>query len=86
MQRSSNDDSSDALFYIVPSMVTLIVVSTVGIGVWFGVIRKKQKKRLGMAMTSSKRQIGIFSETGFIPGKGVVKNVLDGSNQHIGAK
>ncbi len=54
MQRSGGDEDDDTLLYVLPPMLMLIVVGTVGVAVWFGLVRKKQKKRLGMAMTSGK--------------------------------
>jgi hypothetical protein len=54
LRSNDDDESDDILMYVLPPMFTLLIVATVAGTVWFTFVRKKQKKRLGMAMTSSK--------------------------------
>ena len=54
LQRSGGSGvDDDTLYYVLPPMLLLILIAGVGGAVWFGLIRRQQKKRHGMAMTSS---------------------------------
>jgi hypothetical protein len=52
--RSNDETDNDVLLYILPPFFTLILVAVIVAVVWLGLVRRKQKKRLGMAMTSGK--------------------------------